>query len=93
MSMNVERPKYKESAIQFFSVILTARQQGASIRSLARLFGLSKSTMHRLLSQMGQLECLDPDFAKAIREDTVPNGTSIESASDALASIGRSCIR
>lgn len=61
--------------IRLCRVIIAARDAGASLRGLARCLGWSKSSLHRYLSQMDQLEALDPAFSKAIREGLVPSGT------------------
>jgi hypothetical protein len=59
--------------ITYFRTLKTMRRAGGSIRAIAKTFGESKSAMHRTLSQMGQLERLDPDFYAAINDSPVPN--------------------
>lgn len=68
--------KFDDRFIRMCRVILAARAAGGSLRAIARMLGLSKSGLHRLLSHMGQLEALDPLFSKAIRDELVPNGTA-----------------
>ena len=59
------------------------RAQGASIRAIAKAFGWSKSTTHRFLSQVEQLERLDPQFFEATNHPLVPNGTEAAQQTDA----------
>ena len=60
---------FDPGTIAVYRVMVRLRELGGSIRHMAQSFGVSKSTMHRRLSQISQLERLDPEFSKAIREE------------------------
>jgi transposase len=67
---------------RYLRVIALARRQGASIRNIAKMLNVSKSTAHRwmpgidaLVSQMGQGEGAE-GRSDAVSEDaSVPDGT------------------
>jgi transposase len=50
---------------KFSRLVVTLRERGASIRVIAKVFGLSKSTLHRWLPAI-----------EAVAADCVPYGTS-----------------
>jgi hypothetical protein len=66
----------------FYRIIVLARDQGASVRGLAKLFGMSRSTMGRLVQQMetlrhlGQLDEFLALISTEQQSPSVPNGTS-----------------
>jgi transposase len=74
-------------AQKIYEMILRLRAIGASVRGIAGVFGVSKSTMGRWLanvdaavaaerlSQMGQRGGREPQEAYAPTGESVPNGT------------------
>jgi transposase-like protein len=66
----------------FYRIIVLARDQGASVRGLAKLFGMSKSTMGRLVQQietlrhLGQLDEFLALISTKEQSPSVPFGTA-----------------
>ena len=66
----------------FIRVLIAAHRAGAGIRSMARCFGMSKSTVARLLEQIKQLEKLQLVLSQLGQADANSPAGSIDDQSD-----------
>lgn len=74
----------ERDTVAFYSMLITMRRAGVSVRVMAKVFGFSKSSMYRFLaalrrlSQMGHAEIEERRSAAISHGPAVPNGTTPE---------------